>query len=161
MVGNAHPTSFITLGFVHNHIWNKDFFAGGTSRCKKRRERPSIGINKGRASCRPIPEPKRSQRHETQYRFLASSGCRHFYHCEPYALPRRAIMKLRRTFEDHNCDFPGNGESDQNRKNLSGKPNSTDVQRPSSETTHEGLFEDSKLLEFCEEMIKHFKPKYR
>jgi len=70
-------------------------------------------------------------------------------------------MKLRRTFEDHNCDFQENSESDQNRNNLSGKAYSTDIQRPSNETTHCGLFEDSKLLEFCEEMIKHFKPKYQ
>jgi hypothetical protein len=109
----------------------------------------------------PDTRTQRSQRHETtQYRFLAFFWVPYFYDCEPYALPRRTIMKLRRTFEDHNCAFPGNSESDQNRKDLSGKSNSTDIQHP-SETTCDGLFEDSKLLEFCEEMIKHFKPKYR
>jgi hypothetical protein len=68
-------------------------------------------------------------------------------------------MKLRWMFEVFLEDQ--NSEDDQSRKALSAKSDSIDIEQLSNETMNGRLFEESKLLEFCEEIIQYFKPRYQ
>jgi len=55
----------------------------------------------------------------------------------------------------------GNSENDQNRMDLSSESKFMKVGQPSNAENNDRLFEDSRFLECCEEVIKHIRPKYQ